>query len=442
MKIKLSGILRFFISSPNTNIVTGVALNAIVSKEAIEQALNKVAQQHCFLRMVPIIDENNDAYLLLKPDLTILVKEYQDVAYDVLAHQELQVVHQLNQKPLIHFVLNQREAHTDLMVVANHAICDGMSLNNLLKHIIQVLNGQELPPIPDYQPIEALAPALQDSWSQNMLIKLVNKLWQKKDLILTQPMINQVYKNYWDNRATKVLIEDFSSEMTTAIIAHCKTKPYSVNTFLGTLFLYARQAAEVYKKPTIKNFMITANLRPKLLKDTKQAMGCYVNSIKLDLPKHYEQPIEVYAQALQQKVSEWFDSMEPLSLLTLLDIKASVMDAANLNKYGLRKDWLIQKLIKQFDLTKVNTELILTNYGVMQPNISGSYQIAHYLPVVVSSAMTIEKYISIYTYKGQLRIGICYDAKVISESDMKQYVQTFKRLLKKQLSIKQLQLQS
>lgn len=439
MKIKLSGILRFFMSSPNTNIVTGVALNTVVSTELAEQALKKVAKHHYFLQMVPTIDENNDAYLLLKPDLKILVKEYQDTNYDTLAHQELQVVHQLDQKPLIHFVLNQRKNHTDLLVVANHAICDGMSLNHLLMHIIQVLNGQTLDPIPNYQPIEAIAPAQQDSWSQNMLIKLVNKVWQKKDLVLTQSMIDQVYKNYWSNRETKLWIEDFSTEMTTAIVQHCKTLPYSVNTFLGTLFLYARQASKVYKKPTIKNFMITANLRPKLLKDPKQAMGCYVNSIKLDLPKDYQQPMDAYAQNLQQKVSQWFGSAEPLSLLTLVDIKSSVMDAANLNKYGLRKDWLIQKLIKQFDLTKVNTELILTNYGVMDPPILGNYQIAQYLPVVVSSAMTIEKYISIYTYKGQLRIGICYDAKVISEKDIQQYVQTFKRLLQKQLPIKQLQ---
>lgn len=439
MKIRLSGILRFFMSSPNMNIVTGVALNTTVSLKMVEEALDKVAKQHPFLQMVPTIDKKNNAYLVLNPDLKILVKEYQNAPYDYVAQQELQVVHQLNTKALIHFVLNQRETHTDLLVATNHAICDGMSLNTLMGHIILVLNGHSLENVPQYKPIESLAPPLDESWGKDMLIKFVNKVWQKKDLILTQSMIDQVYANYWANRKTKVFIEDFSPEMTADIIEYCKPLPYSVNTFLGALLLYAREECGAYKKPTITNFTITANLRSKLLEDPGETMGCYVNSIKLDLPEHYNLSVDAYAKSLQQKIKDWFNSSDPFSLLALLDIKSSVMDAVNLNIYGLRNDFLIQKLLKHFDLTKVNTEIILTNYGVMTPKITGTYQIDQYLPVVVSSAMTIEKYITILTYKGQLRIGMSYDMNVISEKDIQLYVNTFKRLLKKQLSVKQVQ---
>lgn len=431
MKIKLSGILRFFISSPNTNIVTGVTLNAIVSLEMVEKALYIVAKKHPFLQMVPTINEKNEAYLVSKPGLKIIVKEYQDTPYHVVAQQELQVVHQLNKRALIHFVLNQKATETDLLVVANHAICDGMSLNMLIAHIVQVLNGHSLKNVPEYQPIEKIAPPLEDSWTKNVLIKLVNKVWQKKNLVLTQPMIEHVYKDYWVDRETRVFIEDFSVETTAAIIKHCKTAPYSVNTFLGALLLYAREASGIYKTPSLKNFTITANLRSKLLKDPGETMGCYVNSLRLDLPAHYQLSIDEYAKVLQQKISTWFNSSAPFSLLGLVNIKASVMDAANLNTYGFRHDFLIQKLLQRFDLTKVNTELILTNYGIMKPDVSGKYQIAQYLPVVVSSATTIEKYITIYTYKDQLRIGFCFDAKVISEQEIKTYINTFKRLLKK-----------
>lgn len=433
MRIKLSGILRFFISSPNTNIVTGVELNKKVTAKALTEALEIVALAHPFLKMVPIIDQQNDTYLELKTDLPILVKEYQEKAYDWIGHKELQVVHQLEKKALIHFVLNQHLEHSDLFVVANHAICDGMSLNNLLTHIITVLNGQSLGKIPQHRPIEALAAPAKDSWSKNMLIKLVNKVWQKKDLILTQPMIDKVYENYWQNRATKLHIEDLDETLTTALVKHCKKQSYSVNTFLGALFLYAREQAKLYKIPSITNYMITVNLRSKLLEQPGEAMGCYVNSIKLDLPEHYTSNIHQFSQSLQKKVTNWFASDEPMGLLNLVDINASVMDAANLNKYGLRKDWLIQKLIKKFDLTKVNTELILTNYGVLKPTITGEYQIQNYLPVIVSSAMTIEKYISIYTYNGKLRVGICYDAKVIPEKDIKVYAKTFINLLKREI---------
>jgi hypothetical protein len=74
-------------------------------------------------------------------------------------------------------------------------------------------------------------------------------------------------------------------------------------------------------------------------------MGCYVNSLRLDLPEHYQLSIDEYATVLQQKISTWFNSSTPFSLLGLVDIKASVMDAANLNTYGFRHDFLIQKLV-------------------------------------------------------------------------------------------------
>lgn len=439
MRVKLSGILRFFISSPNSNIVTGVTLNTTVSLERVEKALYLLAQKHPFFQMVPTINEKNEAYLVSKPGLKISIKEYQDTPYQVITQQELQTVHQLDKKALIHFVLNQRKTQTDLLLVANHAICDGMSLNTIIAHIVQVLNGHLLKNIPKHQPIENIAPPMEDSWSKNVLVKLVNKVWQKKNFVLTQSMIDQVYKDYWTGRETRISIEDFSPEMTAAIVKHCKKMPYSVNTFLGTLLLYAREASGIYKESSITNFIITANIRSKLLQDPGESMGCYVNSIKLDLPKHYKLSIDAYARTLQQKVLTWFNSSEPLSLLGLVAIKPSVIDAVNLNSYGLRRDFLIQKLLHHFDLKKVNTELILTNYGRMKPDISGEYQIEAYLPVVISSAMNIEKYVTICTYKERLRIGLCYDANVISDQNINTYINTFKRLLKKQLSINESQ---
>lgn len=437
MRIKLSGILRLFISAPNNNIVTGVALNKKVSVAQMETALELVAQQQAFLKMVPVIDAQNDAYLESKPDLKIVVKEYQQKAYDALAHQELQTVHQLNKRALVHFVLNQHPTHTDLIVVINHAICDGVSLNHLLQHLLIALNGNVLPAIPAYRSIEELAPTPSDSWSKNLFIKLVNKVWQNKQLILNQSMIDQSYKNYWRNRHTKLLIEDLSPALTTAILQHCKKATYSVNTFLCAVFLYARHQVDVAKRPTINNFIVTANLRAKLLENPGEGLGCYVNTIKLDLPKDYQPSVPQYAQELQQTISNWFNSSEPLNLLDLADIKASVMDAANLNKYGIRSDWLIQKLIRHFDMTKVNTELILTNYGKIDIPASGDYQIQDYWPIAISSAMTIEKYISVYTYHGKMRLGICYDGHVISEKDIATYIKTFKTLLTEQLATKE-----
>ncbi|WMX12262.1 hypothetical protein [Aureispira sp. CCB-E] len=432
MKIKLSGITRFFISSPNANIVTGIELNTLVTKEQLSQALIPILEQQPVLQMVPTVDQKNDVYLVFKPTATPIIKVYEDVSYTTLAQENLQTVHRLNENVLIHFVLNQHRGYSDLIVVANHAICDGISLNHILHDLIAVLNGDALAPLRPVGILKELIPETTAPKSLDWAMSLVNRLLGKKDFLLTQDMIDTMYANYWENRKTSLWIEELTEEETTKLVQHCKQNAYSVNTFLATLFLYTR--ADLPKKyPSVYNYIVTVNLRKKLKVDPGHNMGLYVSSMKFDLPKNTQIPFKAFAGGLQQKISQWFDSPDLFGVINMEGISPSFIDIANLNKYNIRNDWFIQKLIKKLDLTRINTAFILTNYGRLNSDQTKKYHVKHYLPVVVSSAMTIEHYISVYTYNNKMRIGLCYDGHVSSKKEVDAYVKTFKKLLKKHI---------
>ncbi|MGH1339793.1 MAG: hypothetical protein ACRBFS_26980 [Aureispira sp.] len=432
MDIQLSGINRFFFSSPNSNIVTGVELNRHLDKAHLAKALEIVSVQHPFLKMLPVIDAENEGHLVFDPTYSIVIKEYQATSYEAIAQQELPTVLQLNKQALIHFVLQHQTDRTALLLMTSHALGDGIALNTLLEDIVQVLNGavlsKGLPP-PN---LSALAPPVKKSWGKDRFLQLINRRWKKKNMVLTQANIDKAYAQYWPKRKVQLLLEELTVEETRALVQHCKKAPYSVNTLLGTLFLYAQSTLPSNKY--LKNFIIPVNLRPYLVKDIGRSMGSYVSSIRFDLPKHTTASVSDYATQLQKKIGDWFQSSAMFDVLTMDQIHPNLIDAANLNKYAVRQDWLIQRLIKHFDLTRINTQFILTNYGVLPPAKEGNYAIKNYIPVLVSSAMTIEKYISIYTFAGQMRIGICYDAHVVATDKMQIYIKRFKTLLLQQIN--------
>lgn len=433
MILKVAGINRFFLSSPNSNIVTGVELNRILDRDVLKKALEIVSQQHSVLKMLPTIDADNEGYLVFDPNYVTIIKEYQNISYEELAQQELPTILQLQKQALIHFVLLHRNKQTELILVSNHLIGDGIALNNLLEDIVKVLNGAVLPKGIPPKNLSEVSLAIKPSSKRNLLLKTINAIWKRKQSVLTQENINQAYTNYWSNRKPKLLIEELTIDETAAVIKHCKSTPYSVNSFLGTLFLYAHQIEQ--REKSVKNFIIPVNLRPYLSKTIKRSMGSYVSSIRFDLPEHYTTPIGDYATLLQKKIATWFQSSAMFNLLTLEQVHPNLFDAANLNKYNVQQDWLVQKLIKYFDLTKVNTQFILNNYGILSPPTKQVYTIENYLPVVISSAMTIEKYISIYTYAGKMRIGICYDACVVKTSTIQAYLKHFRSLLQQQITL-------
>ena len=91
------------------------------------------------------------------------------------------------------------------------------------------------------------------------------------------------------------------------------------------------------------------------------------------------------------------------------------LDALNLNKYGQRNDKSIQKFIKRKKLNEINSAFTITNLGICPiPYQYSSTEIINLVAPFVQSD-TMEKYISMTTFRGELFISISFNEYIVSK---------------------------
>ncbi len=112
-----------------------------------QTAIKKVQQRHPNLSVRIVLDELSRPVLQHVEDMTIplrVMQVGQDYGWEQEVEKELSTRFNTKEGPLLRIVLVQKPISTVLILVANHTVADGSSLNFLVRDILNAVSGKEL----------------------------------------------------------------------------------------------------------------------------------------------------------------------------------------------------------------------------------------------------------------------------------------------------------
>ena len=422
--IKIEGVARVQVSSPNATVLMGCELSMRITRELLNNCLGKICAAHPLLTMPVEISANNEAILVPSKTNEFFFLEYENSSYGAIVTDHIKEEWALG-KSFIKFIINQIDDHSQIIVCCNHAICDGLSLVHLLEDMAAYLVEGV---IPDEEKVTLLHPKTlqqkQGAWPYKIMARLMAYQWKKHQIQLTQEMLSEIHNAYWNTNKVALKSLSLGTEETQNIIRNAKMHGVSVNTYL-TAVLYKSQQV-LPNRPYTNNCIISVNLRDKMSPHPGRQLGYFVTAIGLRFSK-LSTDSSKWLTRLQHKINRKLNSKSLFRSLALYFFDPTFFDLIQLNKFHIRNDRSLQNIVKKQSVG-IKKAFALTNLGILRVNKSSEHAITQFLPLVLASD-SFEKYISVFTYKGKMTLALCYDPSKIPTEDIDRYALKVKQLL-------------
>jgi NRPS condensation-like uncharacterized protein len=406
--IKLKGQARLQISRPNATVIMGCELSTSLSVEELRSCLKELVKAHPLMVKVPLTEENGEVILKQPKELVFNIISYENQTYKNIAEKHLKNEWKLGQ-PLIKFIINRKDRETQLIISCNHAICDGLSLVYLMEDIAAFCQDGKIPS--NVESVQLHPDNMKRgfaTWPFKLIAFSMSSKWKKSNVKLTSKTLSEIYETYWNNHDAKIFSLSFDSTQTKNIIETAKKRNVTVNTYL-TYLLYKCQM-DLPKKKYSDNFIISVSLRDKLKINPLKQLGYYVTAIRLDLSK-YSLTTQNVLTDLQNRIKKQLTEKKLFITLAPYFFDGRFFDLLSFNILKLRQDKSLKKMATKQG--SVKSSITISNLGLL-PNKSS---IKYFLPLTLVSH-SYEKYVSVFTHNGEMKMAICYDPTIISTMEI------------------------
>ena len=134
---------------------------------------------------------------------------------------------------------------SELIVFAQHSICDGTALAILVRDILVYYNDPAKDVHVLHPPVNTdYLPKVKFSISglvKNVFINHRNSQWRKKPHYFTQEDFNEIHIAYWEKSRHNIVLLQLEPEETSDLISRCREKGVTVVSVVTAAFLAARQ---------------------------------------------------------------------------------------------------------------------------------------------------------------------------------------------------------
>jgi hypothetical protein len=265
---KVNNLERVYFWTPYSNVSMITRINGDVSPEKLCLAINTACKTHPLLGARIVFDDNNNAWFstdnVPQPSVKITPRVSDTQWFDKLQH-EITIPFDLEQGPMIRFMLVHSEKVSELIIICNHSICDGMSLVYLVRDVLSyyVNPEKEIEVVPPQNMIDFL-PKKSFSISSIMMrifIAQANKKWKKKPYTFKYEDSVAIQNTYWDkNRFNTVLLE-LDPNQTRDLSKRCRENGVTVGSTVNAAFIAAREEIKGPFKKNQKQIWIPFDLR-------------------------------------------------------------------------------------------------------------------------------------------------------------------------------------
>lgn len=368
------------------NVVASIKIKGIIYEKNLLIAATKIQNRHPLLKVNVLEDEGTGIPYFVKQNPTqnipiCILERITDDDWKKESISQCLIPFDVKNTPLIRLVWLKSSAISELIFVAHHCICDGMSILNLIDETLLLLDNPcaEIGTYSSFSSISEFIPkSIVDKKINTLKIFLFSKL--AKLVFLTTAKKKEV------TRKNPYLIHwKLDLENSTSILQRCKKKGVSVNAVLCAAFVQAFKSTE-----TIKSFS-----KLYCAVDTRK----FIPQIKSDTMFGY--PILIALNTRNNKKTNLWDQAHWLKeeLLT----KINKFNISNLLMFSECLMPLLPKMIKYAKDDRGNHDFTLSNMGnVKLKENYGSIEVETLYSPATIFPFGNPSTLSITTFRGQV----------------------------------------
>ena len=289
---------------PNCSVAVAARIVGDISEKDLMRALGAVRRIHPLLGAKVIFDDQHDAWFSTDnvPETVLrTVPRTSDTQWFDEIQQEHRVPFEIEIGPLIRFVLVYSQQVSERISFAQHSICDGVALANLVRDILifYAEPAKEMkviePPLstsylqPNETPLSSSKPIGNDA------INNLNLQWRQRPHYFSQADFVEVHKAYWKKMQQNIVLLQLEPEETSVLVTKCRENGITIISATTAAFMAAYQDV-IGPFPAGQNIIaIPYDLRRRLPEDVRDAFCFFVGASAFSFS--YDQKKDIWENA-------------------------------------------------------------------------------------------------------------------------------------------------
>ena len=331
---KVSNLERVFLWHPNCNVSMVARIKGNVSQERLRSALEMVNQIHPLAGAKVVFDEEYNAWFSTEsvPQHKVkVVNRVSDTQWFKELQSEVQTPFDLEVGPLVKFILVHSEEVSDLVVICNHSICDGMALVYLIRDLLNCYMNPE-------QEIKTLFPPYNDEFLPDkggfslssvlgrLIMYQVNRKWKKHPYYFTHEDYVALQTAYWEKNQYGAVLLELDPQETKMLSKQCKENGVSIGSAVTAAFIVAYEDVLGHFTNNQKQISVPFDLRRHAISPIGDVFCFCVGSPRFSYTYEPEKPFWENASVLHNEIHERVKKLDS-SGLKAPDLHPTLMDA-------------------------------------------------------------------------------------------------------------------
>lgn len=267
---KMSRCERLFFMGPLYTVIITARITGPLDPVRFQQTLNAVSRRHPLLRAKVVFDDRHEAWFsseAVPPVPVKLIRRDSDRQWLDELTSEVRIPFDIDRGPLIKCVLLHSPDISDLVIVCNHSICDGMALANLVKEILSRYES------PDDETAVLDPPNILDLIKPGISLKglvaqffvgLANRKWRKAPYYFGPDEYAALYQACWEGRKPGLVLFEFTPEESVRLLSACREHGVTINSAVSAACIaaYSEITGEFSQDP--QTIMVPYDMRRRL----------------------------------------------------------------------------------------------------------------------------------------------------------------------------------
>lgn len=444
---KVTGAERFFANSPFSTVTMVARIKGNVTKEMLENAVEKAQQRHALLRVR--IKEGHEGELWFTSDnvqeipIEIIPRTSQNDWIKVHAEGS-EIPYEFGTRPAIRFILVHSPDISELIILCHHIICDGMSLaylaRDLMVHLGDPAAEAQVLPAPEPITLENLPDDVVPSGLIKYFINRIKRKWNDEIVFFDQDDYEALNQAYWDAYRHEVLSIELSEAETATLVARCREENVTVNTAIITAFSGA-QSFVVGEKPHHAQTVTAVSLRDRLPQPPGEGMGYYALGLQLKYKYNSRKSFWENARSYHKKIRANISNKKVFGdLPAFLQMDSNIYEALSFKKLGplvkpdsplysklsefSKRNDIVVRLLRRAKMETLDAKLLgpaITNLGRLDfPKTYGALELDRLImqPGGAFPLVHVDMVIGAVTCAGKLSLVVEYAEEAIATATM------------------------
>lgn len=330
---KVTNLERVYFWTPYSNVSMITRINGYVSPEKLRLAIKTVRTIHPLLGARIVFDEDHNAWFstdnVPQPSLKIIGRVSDTHWFKELQH-EITIPFDLEKGPMIRFMLIHSENVSELGIICNHSICDGMALAYLVRDLLSyyIDPEKEIEVVPPQDMIDFLPKKgfSIPSIMMRLFISHANRKWKKKTYTFKYEDSVALQNAYWDKNMFNTVLLELEPHETKDLSKRCRANGVTIGSAVTAAFIAAREEIKGPFKKNQKQIWIPFDLR-RHAKDKIGDVFCLcVGAPSFPYTYNSKKPFWENVSLLNEEIHERVKKLDS-DALEVLDFDPTLMDA-------------------------------------------------------------------------------------------------------------------